>query len=279
MDAVHGRAIILRMQSSGRRLRIALAQINPTVGDLGGNFELISHWIAHARDEGAALVVLPELALTGYPPEDLLLKRHFLDAAGRHLEQLAPRGRGDRRPGRGAGPGPAAPERALRARRRPDRRPLRQGRTAELRGLRRAPLLRAGARPGADRSRRDPRRPDRLRGHLGAGAARVDGGRGRGRAARQRLRLALSPGQGPRAGADGRRARPRGRRPDRPLQRRRRPGRARLRRPQLRRRRRRRRRLPARHSSSPSCCSAISSSPAAGRRRARPRAGAGGLRR
>ncbi len=89
MDAVHGRAIILRMQSSGRRLRIALAQINPTVGDLGGNFELISHSIAHARDEGAALVVLPELALTGYPPEDLLLKRHFIDAADRQLEQLA----------------------------------------------------------------------------------------------------------------------------------------------------------------------------------------------
>jgi NAD+ synthase (glutamine-hydrolysing) len=77
------------MESSARRLRIALAQINPVVGDLAGNSELIAHWIAHARDEDAGLVVLPELALTGYPPEDLLLKRHFLAASGRYLSQLA----------------------------------------------------------------------------------------------------------------------------------------------------------------------------------------------
>lgn len=70
-------------------LRVALAQINPVVGDIRGNARKISESIARARDEGAALVVLPELALTGYPPEDLLLKTSFLDAAGEALQELA----------------------------------------------------------------------------------------------------------------------------------------------------------------------------------------------
>jgi NAD+ synthase (glutamine-hydrolysing) len=77
------------VESSARRLRIALAQINPVVGDLGGNTALIARWIANARDAGASVVVVPELALTGYPPEDLLLKRHFRDAAARQTELLA----------------------------------------------------------------------------------------------------------------------------------------------------------------------------------------------
>jgi NAD+ synthase (glutamine-hydrolysing) len=70
-------------------LRVALAQINPTVGDTRGNARKISDYIARARDEGAALVVFPELALTGYPPEDLLLKTSFLDAARVALRELA----------------------------------------------------------------------------------------------------------------------------------------------------------------------------------------------
>jgi NAD+ synthase (glutamine-hydrolysing) len=70
-------------------LRVALAQINPVVGDIRGNARKISESIARARDEGAALVVLPELSLTGYPPEDLLLKTSFLDAAGEALQELA----------------------------------------------------------------------------------------------------------------------------------------------------------------------------------------------
>jgi len=70
-------------------LRVALAQINPTVGDIRGNARKISEQIARARDEGAALVVFPELALTGYPPEDLLLKTSFLDAAEVALRELA----------------------------------------------------------------------------------------------------------------------------------------------------------------------------------------------
>src|SRR5919109_1591678 len=70
-------------------LRVALAQINPTVGDIRGNASKISDGIARARDEGAAVVVFPELALSGYPPEDLLLKTSFLDAARTALRELA----------------------------------------------------------------------------------------------------------------------------------------------------------------------------------------------
>src|SRR4051812_39721050 len=70
-------------------LRVALAQINPTVGDVPGNTRKIKEWIGLARDEGAQLVVFPELAVTGYPPEDLLLKTHFVDTAGAAIEELA----------------------------------------------------------------------------------------------------------------------------------------------------------------------------------------------
>ncbi|HEX8745266.1 MAG TPA: NAD+ synthase [Thermoleophilaceae bacterium] len=70
-------------------LRVALAQIDAVVGDIDGNAAKIADRIARARDGGAHLVVLPELALTGYPPEDLLLKTHFLDAARAALTELA----------------------------------------------------------------------------------------------------------------------------------------------------------------------------------------------
>ena len=70
-------------------LRVALAQINPTVGDLRGNARKITDYIARARDEGATLVVFPELTLSGYPPEDLLLKTSFLDATQAALRELA----------------------------------------------------------------------------------------------------------------------------------------------------------------------------------------------
>jgi NAD+ synthase (glutamine-hydrolysing) len=70
-------------------LRLALAQINPTVGDVEGNAELISDAIGRAREAGAQLVVLPELCLSGYPPEDLLLRVDFLDAVSAALESLA----------------------------------------------------------------------------------------------------------------------------------------------------------------------------------------------
>ena len=62
-----------------RVLRIALAQINPTVGDLRGNVAKIIDHIKKAESAGADVVALPELAITGYPPEDLLLKTQFVD--------------------------------------------------------------------------------------------------------------------------------------------------------------------------------------------------------
>ena len=70
-------------------LRCALAQINSTVGDIVGNASKISGAIVQARERGAAIVVFPELALTGYPPEDLLLRPHFLADAASALEQIA----------------------------------------------------------------------------------------------------------------------------------------------------------------------------------------------
>jgi NAD+ synthase (glutamine-hydrolysing) len=70
-------------------VRIALAQINPVVGDIAGNELLITNSIADARAAGAALVCLPELALTGYPPEDLLLKEHVLSDVSSALERIA----------------------------------------------------------------------------------------------------------------------------------------------------------------------------------------------
>ena len=70
-------------------LRIALAQLNAVVGDIAGNEQRIAELIVQARDAGAQLVCFPELALTGYPPEDLLLKEHFLADARAALERLA----------------------------------------------------------------------------------------------------------------------------------------------------------------------------------------------
>jgi NAD+ synthase (glutamine-hydrolysing) len=72
-----------------RTFRVALAQLNFRVGDLAGNAALIRRAIADARAAGAHLVAFPELALTGYPPEDLLLKPSFLQATQAALEEVA----------------------------------------------------------------------------------------------------------------------------------------------------------------------------------------------
>src|SRR5256885_59414 len=70
-------------------MKIALLQINPTVGDLLGNAELIANGVREAGRFGADLVVTPELALLGYLPRDLLLKASFIDDSWAVLEQLA----------------------------------------------------------------------------------------------------------------------------------------------------------------------------------------------
>ncbi|MGH2744341.1 MAG: NAD+ synthase [Thermoleophilaceae bacterium] len=75
-------------------LRVALAQIDPTVGDIRGNARKIAEQTGAAREQGAALVVFPELTISGYPPEDLLLKTSFLDQVGTALEELAGQTRG-----------------------------------------------------------------------------------------------------------------------------------------------------------------------------------------
>jgi NAD+ synthase (glutamine-hydrolysing) len=70
-------------------LRIALAQINLTVGDIDGNQRKIYASIHQAKVMGADIVAFPELAITGYPPEDLLYKPHFIDANVKAVEELA----------------------------------------------------------------------------------------------------------------------------------------------------------------------------------------------
>jgi NAD+ synthase (glutamine-hydrolysing) len=70
-------------------LRVALAQINPTVGDFDGNVTRILNEIARARAASAALVVFPELSVCGYPPEDLLLRPRFLSDSRLAMERVA----------------------------------------------------------------------------------------------------------------------------------------------------------------------------------------------
>jgi NAD+ synthase (glutamine-hydrolysing) len=75
-------------------MRIALAQINPTVGAIDANAAKVAEWIGRARAEGAELVIFPELCIPGYPAEDLYLKRHFLAANQRAVEELAEKATG-----------------------------------------------------------------------------------------------------------------------------------------------------------------------------------------
>ncbi|MDP9948904.1 MULTISPECIES: NAD+ synthase [Streptomyces] len=73
------------------QLRLALNQIDSTVGDLAGNSEAIVHWTRHAAEQGAHLVAFPEMALTGYPVEDLALRSSFVEASRQALRALAAR--------------------------------------------------------------------------------------------------------------------------------------------------------------------------------------------
>ena len=69
-------------------LRIAMAQINPVVGDIQGNADKIKNYIKQAQNENVDVITFPELALTGYPPEDLLFKTHFIDEIKKHLQEV-----------------------------------------------------------------------------------------------------------------------------------------------------------------------------------------------
>jgi NAD+ synthetase len=75
-------------------MRIALAQINPTVGDIVANTAKHLDFIARAKQQGATLVVFPELSLLGYPPKDLLLKSQFIADSFRALDEIARQVRG-----------------------------------------------------------------------------------------------------------------------------------------------------------------------------------------
>ena len=72
-------------------MRIALGQVNPTVGDLPGNVDLLTAWASRATEADADLIVFPELAITGYPPEDLVLRPRFVDDNLTALSALADR--------------------------------------------------------------------------------------------------------------------------------------------------------------------------------------------
>lgn len=73
------------------QLRLALNQIDSTVGDLAGNSEAIVHWTRHSAEQGAHLVAFPEMVLTGYPVEDLALRSSFVEASRSALRALAAR--------------------------------------------------------------------------------------------------------------------------------------------------------------------------------------------
>ena len=178
-------------------LALALAQINPTVGDLGGNAERI----VAARDEAARsdadLVVFGELAVSGYPPEDLVLKTAFQDGVGatvRALAEVTPDG------GTGAPAGcavagrrPSLQCRPLARRRRGGPRTP-QARAAQLRRVRREARLRG--RPGAGTDAVPGRAPrgHGVRGHVVPGRRRSPL-RGGGRAPGRDQRISVRRGE------------------------------------------------------------------------------------
>ncbi|MEK7314926.1 MAG: NAD+ synthase [Candidatus Eisenbacteria bacterium] len=82
-QAAHDRA------TTPRVVRLALAQMNPVVGDLPGNAKKVIEYIERARSQGAELVAFPELVLTGYPPEDLLLRPEFIEQNMAALDEVA----------------------------------------------------------------------------------------------------------------------------------------------------------------------------------------------
>src|SRR5262249_37795585 len=168
-----------------RKLRLALAQINATVGDFDANVARVRETLAKAEALGAELVLFPELVLCGYPAEDLLLKSDFLEANRRALEALAPASRRVTAVVRFAdpaavGPAPAALRRPRRSGRRGLQRPrhparaprprrLPQASPSQLRRLRREALLPIGSRAARAQPGRGAARRHDLRGHVVSG--------------------------------------------------------------------------------------------------------------
>jgi NAD+ synthase (glutamine-hydrolysing) len=70
-------------------LKFAIAQINATVGDLEGNTQKILAYMKKARDAGADIIIFPELAITGYPPQDLLFEKSFVKENRERLSEIA----------------------------------------------------------------------------------------------------------------------------------------------------------------------------------------------
>ena len=79
------------MSGNSGQLRIALAQVNPTVGELAGNSDLICEYANKASAAGAHVLLLPEMVITGYPVEDLALRQTFRTASRAALSALAKR--------------------------------------------------------------------------------------------------------------------------------------------------------------------------------------------
>src|SRR5258705_8742284 len=75
-------------------MKIALGQINPTVGDIGGNCRKILEFAERAKSQGGRVVVFPELSVIGYPPKDLLLKPQFVEDNIRGVQWIADKLRG-----------------------------------------------------------------------------------------------------------------------------------------------------------------------------------------
>jgi NAD+ synthase (glutamine-hydrolysing) len=84
----------LGFRLGGANLRLGLAQINTVVGDLDGNRSKLEEWIERAKEQRVDVLLFPELAITGYPPEDLLLRPGFVRAAEQSLERVARNARG-----------------------------------------------------------------------------------------------------------------------------------------------------------------------------------------
>src|SRR5512133_2793942 len=168
-------------------MRLALAQINPVVGDLEGNRRLILSRVEQAKAQGADLVLLPELAVTGYPPEDLLLRPGFVRAAESSVEEIA-------REARGTTVLVGAPHfvRDL------------YNACYVLSGGEVKAIYRKRSRPRSDPAgaRQNARRTDGVRGHVAAGPACNRPRARRRRAAGEHLRLAVPRRPRPRARAD-----------------------------------------------------------------------------